>query len=186
VDSLPNPKLVVVTLNMLVLPWEIYIHRFGNASLLPNICMLVLSNILLTRGVIHDSISYMGRDRVNRVFELIGAQIAGLRRARHMSQADLASYCGLQRPSVVLIEQGRQFIPIDGLYKIAKALACDIGELLPSVKMVFEGGISTSVGDYPLDASSKSLQMNITEREQVEAILRKVDVNHETTSRSKS
>jgi transcriptional regulator with XRE-family HTH domain len=127
----------------------------------------------------------MGRTRVGRVYALIGLKIAERRNDKHILQSALATACGLGRPSFVLIEQGRQFIPIDGLYRVAKALDCEIIDLLPSVETVFESGLESPGTAYPLDASSQSLLTNVSEREQVEAILRKVDVEHEKTSRRK-
>lgn len=56
----------------------------------------------------------------------IGARIAALRKARGMTQAQLAEACGMKKPNITRIETGRYSTGLDILAKIAKALDCTI------------------------------------------------------------
>lgn len=48
-----------------------------------------------------------------------------------MSQDELAGAASLSRTSIVNIERGRQGVSIATLYRLAAALVCSPGELLP-------------------------------------------------------
>lgn len=56
----------------------------------------------------------------------IGARIAALRKARGMTQAQLAEACGMKKPNITRIETGRYSTGLDILAKIAQALDCTI------------------------------------------------------------
>lgn len=56
----------------------------------------------------------------------IGARIAALRKARGMTQAQLAESCGMKKPNITRIETGRYSTGLDILAKIAKALDCTL------------------------------------------------------------
>lgn len=60
-----------------------------------------------------------------------GARVREQRRRGGMSQDQLADAAALSRTSVVNIENGRQGVSIATLYRLADALACPPGELLP-------------------------------------------------------
>ena len=72
------------------------------------------------------------RDRIPAVYRLIGQKVRSTRKFRNMSQAELALLIAVSRTSVVLIELGKQFTPIDRLYEIAKHLNVPITWLLPN------------------------------------------------------
>lgn len=65
-----------------------------------------------------------------------GAGVRERRRRAGMSQDELADAASLSRTSVVNIENGRQGVSIGTLYRLAEALACAPGELLPRVHEV--------------------------------------------------
>lgn len=90
------------------------------------------------------------RLRIQRVYSLIGAQIKALREKKNILQEDLARRAGLTRPSIVLIENGSQRLPIDRLYSIAKALEITPSQLLPEIKDVFNEGVITNSETAPL------------------------------------
>jgi Helix-turn-helix. len=90
------------------------------------------------------------RSRIQQVYSLIGSQIKSVRKKKDVSQEDLAKRAGLTRPSIVLIENGRQRLPIDRLYNIAKALETTPDQLLPEIKDVFNEGIITNSETAPL------------------------------------
>jgi len=71
------------------------------------------------------------RNRLSGLYIEIGKKIKEFRELRCFTQEYLAQKAGLKRPSIVLIEQGHQKLPIDRLYLIADALSCTIYDLLP-------------------------------------------------------
>lgn len=66
------------------------------------------------------------------LYQVIGGKIRDARSKRSLSQAAIADRLSLSRSSVTHIENGYQKISLGDLYKVAEALAVDIGELLPS------------------------------------------------------
>jgi transcriptional regulator with XRE-family HTH domain len=116
------------------------------------------------------------------VYQLLGAKIAEKRGSHKMTQSELAIRCGLKRPSIVLIEQGKQHIPIDGLYRLARELQCEINDLLPPVQTVFESLKESSSQEFQYDAPSRSKLTDPYELAQLESVLREVDRKNETTS----
>ena len=105
---------------------------------------------------------FVDRARIDRVYEIIGKRIEDLRKARGLSQEDLARSSHLKRPSIALIEKGTQKVPIDRLYRIALALGCaSIVDLLPGLDDVF-GQLDTT-GRIRLnfdEVSAKRIQTN--------------------------
>lgn len=90
------------------------------------------------------------RTRIQRVYSLIGSQIKLIRQKKDISQEDLAKRAGLTRTSIVLIENGRQRLPIDRLYNIAKALQISPARLLPDIHEVFEESKATDSETAPI------------------------------------
>jgi transcriptional regulator with XRE-family HTH domain len=75
----------------------------------------------------------MARTRIDSIYSIIGTKIANFRRnSPGLTQEDLGKAVGLERTSIVLVEQGKQRLPIDRLYRISIALGSDIKDLLPS------------------------------------------------------
>lgn len=60
-----------------------------------------------------------------------GERVRERRRRSGMSQDELADASSLSRTSVVNIEKGRQGVSLGTLYRLAEALMCSPGELLP-------------------------------------------------------
>jgi len=61
----------------------------------------------------------------------IGALVTSARKAKGLTQLELAHMVGLSRASVANIETNRQDTTISTITAIAKALDCKTGELLP-------------------------------------------------------
>lgn len=79
----------------------------------------------------------MPRKRIDRIYSQIGSRIRDIRKAKGLSQEDLAKEVSLERPSIVLIESGRQKLPIDRLYAVARVLEVQPQDLLPSLSDIF-------------------------------------------------
>lgn len=67
-------------------------------------------------------------------YEALGARIAEIRQAAHISQQQLAECAGMSRPSMVNIEKGRQPVDILPLMKMAEFLKVSLSELLPPLE----------------------------------------------------
>ncbi len=66
----------------------------------------------------------------------IGKRIRQERQAIGFNQAELAQEVGLTRTSIVNIERGYQRPPIHTLYRVARALAIPIDDLLPEIEKI--------------------------------------------------
>jgi transcriptional regulator with XRE-family HTH domain len=77
---------------------------------------------------------------VNRELLLreFGILLAGERRRRNVSQAQLAARAGLSRTSITNIERGRQPIQLYQLYLFASLLQVEVAKLLPKEATVVE------------------------------------------------
>ena len=65
-------------------------------------------------------------------FAQIAEQLASQRRARGLSQVELATLCGTTQPAIARLESGGRPPRIDTLLRIANALECDlVVELIP-------------------------------------------------------
>jgi transcriptional regulator with XRE-family HTH domain len=78
----------------------------------------------------------MPRQRIDDLYTEIGLRINRLRNKKGLTQEELASNAGLKRTSIVLIEKGKQRLPIDRLYLISAALKCGLSELLPKLNEI--------------------------------------------------
>ena len=81
---------------------------------------------LLTLALVSGRIS-----SVRGLYEDLGDRIKVRRKAGDLSQAQLAERVELTRTSISNIESGRQHVPLDVLYRVARALNCRPHELLP-------------------------------------------------------
>lgn len=61
----------------------------------------------------------------------LGALMLARRKALHLTQAELSVKCGLGRSQIANIEAGRTDVPTKTLVRIAEALNCRPGDLLP-------------------------------------------------------
>jgi transcriptional regulator with XRE-family HTH domain len=66
------------------------------------------------------------------IYKIIGEKIKMHRAHKVLSQEELSNMCGLSRPSIALIENGKQKLSIERLYRIAHALKVESQDLLPS------------------------------------------------------
>lgn len=92
----------------------------------------------------------MARNRIKKIYEIIGNRIRAERKKKGFSQEELAKKSNLERPSVVLIENGRQKLPIDRLYLIATALELHPYKLLPEPSAVFSLGSDDTLDSAPM------------------------------------
>ena len=67
---------------------------------------------------------YRGDDADLR--ESISRQVADHRRARELSQHELAELCGTSQPGIARLERGAGAPRVDTLYRIANALDCEL------------------------------------------------------------
>jgi transcriptional regulator with XRE-family HTH domain len=72
---------------------------------------------------------------IQSLYDLLGKRIAAERRARGITQADLARAVGLTRTSMTNIEAGRQRPPLHVTVALAQALGLELSELLSSTYM---------------------------------------------------
>lgn len=75
-----------------------------------------------------------------------GAQLRQVRKARGMSQDQLASDAKISRTSIVNIEAGRQGVALGTMYRLALALGVDPEELLPDQGLPEEEVPSIAIG----------------------------------------
>ena len=71
-----------------------------------------------------------------KLYAFIGNKIRIKRRQLELTQDQLAHFVGLCRPSIALIELGKQRLPLHTLYPIARLLGIEAKELLPEIKDV--------------------------------------------------
>jgi len=64
----------------------------------------------------------------------VGERIRHRRKARGLSQDDLALLSGIDRSYVGRIERGEVNITVEKLYIIARVLSCDPATLLPEIQ----------------------------------------------------
>lgn len=77
----------------------------------------------------------MSSTRVKRIQELkteIGATVAGARRARGLSQAEVAAKLGVEQETVSRIERGATMVPLDRLSDIAHFFDVPISSFVPA------------------------------------------------------
>lgn len=70
------------------------------------------------------------------VAERFGLNLARLRQASGLTQADLAARTSIHRTEVSLLERGRRRPRIDNLVKLAGALSVDVDALLEGIAWV--------------------------------------------------
>ena len=69
-------------------------------------------------------------EKPNSLMDVIASNIRILRKARGLSQEDLADMCDLHRTYIGSVERGERNITINSLETIAKALSVDPTKLL--------------------------------------------------------
>lgn len=78
-----------------------------------------------------DKANNASRQRAEDPRLLFGLRLRDLRRARGISQEELASVAGLDRTYVSSCERGKRNIGVINIYRLAKALGVNASELLP-------------------------------------------------------
>jgi transcriptional regulator with XRE-family HTH domain len=71
----------------------------------------------------------MTKKSIEEIYKIIGKRIVSVRKAKNMSQENLASESNIDRSHMGFIEQGRRKPTISTLYKIAKSLDISIEQL---------------------------------------------------------
>ena len=71
----------------------------------------------------------MNKKSIEEIYKEIGKRIVSARKAKNMSQENLASESNIDRSHMGFIEQGRRKPTISTLYKIAKSLDISIEQL---------------------------------------------------------
>lgn len=74
---------------------------------------------------------------MDHLAKAIGERIRHRRKARGLSQDDLALLSGIDRSYVGRIERGEVNITVEKLYRIATVLACDPAILLPAATELY-------------------------------------------------
>jgi len=65
-----------------------------------------------------------------KIIRTIALNVRVKRMAKHLSQEDFADLCGLHRTYIGAIERAERNVTVMTLEKLAKALECEIHELL--------------------------------------------------------
>lgn len=60
-----------------------------------------------------------------------GKTVRKKRKSQELQQAALADLAGIDRSYMGMIERGETSITLEKVYKLARALECDVAELLP-------------------------------------------------------
>lgn len=81
----------------------------------------------------------MNKTSKNRLYQIIGKNIKGLREKSNLTQSDLAQKLDLSRTSIVNIEQGSQHPYIHLLWDISEIFDVDIISILPSKEEIKNG-----------------------------------------------
>ncbi len=71
----------------------------------------------------------MSKKSIEEIYKEIGKRIISARKAKNMSQENLASESNIDRSHIGFIEQGRRKPTISTLYKIAESLDISIEQL---------------------------------------------------------
>lgn len=74
---------------------------------------------------------YIGERDIEQLYTSIGRRIREEREAVGLSQDYLARLIGINRPSLTLMESGRQRVQVHSLYAIADVLGIPLADLLP-------------------------------------------------------
>ena len=73
----------------------------------------------------------MSDNGIETVYRHLGKALRAARKAKNMRQVQVAEHVGLSKPSISLIEKGRQRIMLHDLPKFAAVLGVKPTELLP-------------------------------------------------------
>ena len=101
---------------------------------------------------------------VPSLYKRLGATIKAQRRARGLTQQQLATQLGISRASLANVETGRQRVLIHQLYELADQLSINIQELLPKP--------SEAEALQALDDLLFSENLTVAQRQQIATLLK--------------
>lgn len=84
------------------------------------------------------------------VNSLFGVKLAGARRARNVSQAELGKRVGLSRITIAKLERGVQNVQLCQVFLLARALDVPPEELIPSSREVDNSGTNQDAQIFQL------------------------------------
>ena len=102
--------------------------------------------------------------RVPSLYKRLGTTIKAQRRARGLTQQQLAKQLGISRASLANVETGRQRVLIHQLYELADQLSINIQELLPNP--------SEAEALQALDDLLFSENLTVAQRQQIATLLK--------------
>lgn len=69
-----------------------------------------------------------------KLLRAFGKHLADIRKNKGMTQSGLAERVNMSVVTIAYLETGKRWVRINTLYKIAKALGVDMGDLLKGIK----------------------------------------------------
>ena len=69
-----------------------------------------------------------------KLLRAFGKRLAEIRKSKGLTQSELAERVGVSVVTIAYIETGKRWVRLGTMYKIARALGVDVGELLRGVK----------------------------------------------------
>lgn len=93
------------------------------------------------------------------LYSRIGHRIRQARRARSLTQAQLAERVGLQRTSITNIESGVQHVQVHVLFELANAVGVKVADLLPESFGGDGGAQSDPLRDLPTERRTAVLDI---------------------------
>jgi transcriptional regulator with XRE-family HTH domain len=72
------------------------------------------------------------------VYEQIGYNIRQKRKKLGLTQGELSCKVFMSRPSIVLLESGKQKTTIENIYRFAEVLDCNVSDIFPSYYRIQE------------------------------------------------
>jgi len=107
---------------------------------------------------------------------LIGTNIAKVRKVQGLTQDDIASYLGLSRVQVSHYERGERNISVTDLNKLSELFGVELSELLEedlhlqNLNLAFAFRSDDSKSDFEQIASFKKVVMNYLKMERINAL----------------
>lgn len=108
--------------------------------------------------------------------ELIGSNIAKIRKAQGLTQDDIASHLGLSRIQISYYERGGRNISATDLNKLSELFGIELSELLEedlhlqNLNLAFAFRSDNSESDFEQIASFKKVVMNYLKMERINAL----------------